>query len=329
MPDDLLPPVEPPSASFLVQLFVVPALIVAGIALLWLLVNSVVLGRTTDPRDLIRGLERSGVTRWQTALELANVLRDPRHDAVRKDHELAQMLGQVLERSIQDGDIGQKAVTMRYFVAGAIGVFQVDDGMPALLLAAQTQRDAEELDTRLAAIARWHSSPRRCRNRTEPGQPNKRNWPMCSTRSRVTTRIASDRTRRLPWALLKCPLALDQLQRLVDDPYPDARFNAAVALARRGDAAAIETLAEMLDPDETAGLDLEKADDGQAAKTNRSGHQRFESGHPLGPKKQGCRFGPPHRTVAANRRCRRRPLQAALLQPAAINEAKAALDVIR
>ena len=35
-PDDSLPPVEPPSAAFLVQLFLVPGIIVAIIVCVWL-----------------------------------------------------------------------------------------------------------------------------------------------------------------------------------------------------------------------------------------------------------------------------------------------------
>ena len=100
-PDDLLPPIKPPSGGYIVQLFVVPGLIVAGIAVCWLLVNSLVLGQTTDPRTLIQGLEKGGVTRWQTAHELANVLRDPRHDAVKSDPAMAKLLGEVLEHRLK------------------------------------------------------------------------------------------------------------------------------------------------------------------------------------------------------------------------------------
>jgi hypothetical protein len=57
--------------------------------------------------------------------------------------------------------------------------------------------------------------------------------------------------------VLGTPRAIEKLADLTHDPYPDARYNAANALARHGDLRAIDTLAEMLDPAETAGLKYE------------------------------------------------------------------------
>jgi hypothetical protein len=44
------------------------------------------------------------------------------------------------------------------------------------------------------------------------------------------------------------PAAVSRLQALVGDPHADTRYNAAVALAHRGDAAGVGVLAEMLEP---------------------------------------------------------------------------------
>ena len=41
---------------------------------------------------------------------------------------------------------------------------------------------------------------------------------------------------------------------MVDDPDAGTRYNAAVALAHRGDAKSIDTLTEMLDMNEQAGV---------------------------------------------------------------------------
>ena len=46
---------------------------------------------------------------------------------------------------------------------------------------------------------------------------------------------------------LGTPAAIEKLESLVNDPNPDTRYNAAVALAHRGNAKAVDTLAEMLD----------------------------------------------------------------------------------
>jgi hypothetical protein len=53
---------------------------------------------------------------------------------------------------------------------------------------------------------------------------------------------------------------LPTLEALADDPYTDARFNAAVGLARVGASGAAEAVAEMLDPESIASsLSGEKA----------------------------------------------------------------------
>ena len=51
--------------------------------------------------------------------------------------------------------------------------------------------------------------------------------------------------------------AQKRLKRMLVDSYPDVRYNAATMLARRGDAAAVEVLAEMLDADQDQALEKE------------------------------------------------------------------------
>ena len=48
--DDALPPVEPPSAGFIVQLFVIPGIIVFIIVMIWLLFNWLA-QKGNDPAD--------------------------------------------------------------------------------------------------------------------------------------------------------------------------------------------------------------------------------------------------------------------------------------
>jgi HEAT repeats len=67
---------------------------------------------------------------------------------------------------------------------------------------------------------------------------------------------------------LGTPASLDRLEAMLDDAYPDARFNAAVALAHHGRAKAVATLAEMLDPTETT--ESQRAESAQARAANRT-----------------------------------------------------------
>ena len=93
-PDDL-PPVEPPSAAFLVQLFLVPGLIVAIIVCVWLAFHWLAhLGN--DPQAYVRTLRRDNEGRWQAALNLANDLRGPGGAALKADEPLATELGRIL-----------------------------------------------------------------------------------------------------------------------------------------------------------------------------------------------------------------------------------------
>jgi HEAT repeat protein len=49
-----------------------------------------------------------------------------------------------------------------------------------------------------------------------------------------------------------------KLEALLVDGHPDVRYNAATGLARHGNAKAVAVLVEMLDPNESAGIDVEK-----------------------------------------------------------------------
>jgi HEAT repeat protein len=64
---------------------------------------------------------------------------------------------------------------------------------------------------------------------------------------------------------LGTPAAVSRLELMVDDPDAGTRYNAAVALAHRGNEKAMETLLEMLDLDEAAGV-REEADAGKSFK---------------------------------------------------------------
>src|SRR5947209_16744064 len=72
-----LPPVEAPSAGFIVQLFVIPAVVVAVIVVVWLLFGKLA-GGERDAMEYVR-LLRSPGAHWRTAYELASLIQnDPR-----------------------------------------------------------------------------------------------------------------------------------------------------------------------------------------------------------------------------------------------------------
>src|ERR1700739_3705371 len=76
-----LPPVEAPSAGFIVQLFVIPAVIVGVVIVVWLLFGKLA-GGERDAMEYVR-LLRSGHANWRAAnraaFELASLIQnDPK-----------------------------------------------------------------------------------------------------------------------------------------------------------------------------------------------------------------------------------------------------------
>ena len=122
--DDAFPPVEPPSAAFLVQLFLVPGLIVAIIVCVWLAFHWLAhLGN--DPQAYVRTLQRDNEGRWQAALNLANDLRGPGGAALKEDEALARELGRILSEEAASGRSGEQSETLRMYLCRALGEFAV------------------------------------------------------------------------------------------------------------------------------------------------------------------------------------------------------------
>src|SRR3954470_13249785 len=69
-----LPPVEAPSAGFIVQLFVIPAVVVAVVIVVWLLFGKLA-GGERDAREYVR-LLRSPEANWRAAFELASLIQN-------------------------------------------------------------------------------------------------------------------------------------------------------------------------------------------------------------------------------------------------------------
>ena len=152
--EELLPPVEQPSARFIIQLFVVPALIVIMIVALWLAFNWLVRSTEQGPQQLIQGIEQGpNVARWQRARELAELLQDKRYPEFRQSHEAASELARMLESiEIDQAEMADEDIAFRKYLVRALGEFDVEEGTDALLKAAKTNRDPAEQKVRDAAI---------------------------------------------------------------------------------------------------------------------------------------------------------------------------------
>ncbi|MGI9429998.1 MAG: hypothetical protein ACR2NM_15155, partial [Bythopirellula sp.] len=147
--DELLPPVEPPSAGFIIQLFVVPAVIVLAVVLLWLLVTTLATQGDQDPTKIVAALRSSNQARWQKADELANMLRlEKRYPELKRNAELASQLAVLLDEEVTAGLDDKNSISLRYYLCRVLGEFYVDDGLEVLL---KTARADPERDVRREA----------------------------------------------------------------------------------------------------------------------------------------------------------------------------------
>jgi hypothetical protein len=100
--------VRPPSARFLVELFLVPGLIVAIIIGIWLFLMWLFGGART-PESFLRGLDDANPEqRWRAAADLAQTL--PRSDRLAADADFALKLCERLQRAIRDNAANEAAL---------------------------------------------------------------------------------------------------------------------------------------------------------------------------------------------------------------------------
>jgi hypothetical protein len=294
--DDQLPPVEPPNARFIIQLFVVPALIVMMVVGVWISVSWLVRRTTMQPKDLIEGLETSSVARWQRASELADLLRNERFADFRTDGKAATQLAGILNREIDAADKGnrmdQESVTVRYFMARALGEFRVDEGTDVLLKAATTNRAPEEEIVRRGALEAIAIRAFNLSQLTPPKTlADPKLEPTLFKLSEDESPLVRSETAYV-LGRLGTPTALAQLELMLVDPHADTRYNAANALAHHGNAAAIDTLAEMLDPTEMSSVREEPSEPAQFYKRSLIVTNALEAVEDLHKQKPAANFGP-------------------------------------
>lgn len=256
-PDDSLPPVEPPSAAFLVQLFLVPGLIVAIIVFVWLAFHWLAhLGN--DPQAYVRTLRRNNEGRWQAALNLANDLRGPGAQSLKNDEALAVELGRILEDEALSGRTGEQSQTLKLYLCRALGEFAVPAAAAPLLRQVAREGDPATARAAVEALAVLNTNLIATGHELED-QP-------------AVVRVVAAAAAATPDATLRSACgftlgvlggeeAVRRLLELKNDDDEDVRYNAALGLARLGRQEAVDTLGEMLAlPD----VDVPGDDDGAA-----------------------------------------------------------------
>ena len=275
--DDLLPPVEPPSAGFIIQLFVVPALIVLVIVSVWLTFNWLV--RRTSPEAMVKGLEQGpSVARWQRASELADMLRNKRFAEFKRNAEAANHLARILDREIDQAGTsdGMRKSKSRCAIFWPERWASSKCPMESTCCSRRPKRIAIQASSS-CGTARSKRIAVRAYNLHQLEPPQELAHPDLDP---ALARLAADEDPRIrsqtAYALgqIGTPAAMKQLEALVDDPDPDTRYNAAVGLAHHGNAKAVETLAEMLDLDELLAMKAETDERRSGIQAGRDRGQR-------------------------------------------------------
>jgi HEAT repeat protein len=248
-----LPPVKAPSAGFLVQLFLIPMIIVSIIVMVWVLFSWIA-HMGTDPRDLVRDLRSLNKASWQKAFTLSDLLRDPSHPELKRDEKLARELADVLDAELQAGSMEPSRIRLRVFLCKCLGEFELTVGLPQLLEAARLERSSEEVDVRYAA---FESLAVLAEN---VGAEKMQQAEVMKLLTETTREYSDETTQRNTKGELRSVAvftlgviggdeALELLHQMLGDPHPNARYNAALGMARHGDLRCGDVLMTMLTPD--------------------------------------------------------------------------------
>ena len=239
-----LPPVEAPSAGFIVQLFVIPAVVVFVVILVWLLFGKLA-GGERDAMEYVR-LIRASSSNWRAAnraaFELASLIQnDPRLAA---DPRLVGELTDLLQHDLDKVENPE----LTEYVALALGQFHTLDAVTAsgkkvdpLAALARAVQGSYPLNIRVAAAKSLAQHAARDEGRLDDAD--------------AVAALAEAGKSGEPPLRQVCTFALGFFggaaaekalhEQLANDDR-DTRYNAAVALARRADPAALAILREML-----------------------------------------------------------------------------------
>lgn len=154
-----LPPVEPPSAGFIIQLFVVPAIIVLAVIAVWALFGRLAAGEA-DWRALAQDLESANPHVYKRAMfGLAQLLDNDRRLGENGQHlaqnrEIATALSKLLNKQLDGASQDDETVTFEVYLTRAIGLLdQADPTLPSLQRALDAKYDAEVRKGAVTSIA--------------------------------------------------------------------------------------------------------------------------------------------------------------------------------
>ncbi|MFM7130166.1 MAG: HEAT repeat domain-containing protein [bacterium] len=244
-PETDLPPVEPPDASFIVQLFVIPAVVVCVVIAVWLLFGKLA-GGERDVNEYVRVIRSENANRrFRAAYELASLISNEKQ--LQTDPKLLGDLAELLETELAQtsGDNTEA----RQYLALTLGVFQISEGTAssgkpanALTVLAQALGDNQPMPVRISATESLARQAAR-----QDGIISAEN--VVGPLAKAAEAAEPEVRLRAVYALGFCggDTATSALRKRLPDPERDVAYNAAFALIRRDDRQAADILRELLD----------------------------------------------------------------------------------
>lgn len=246
LPDDL-PPVQPPSAAFIAQLFLVPGLIVLAIIILWLLVSRMARVEQ-DWRSLVADIQSSNENiRWRGIFGLAQQLQAEQSSKtpglkLRDNASVAQQLSDLLVKELKKGPSSEEVIQQQAILSRTLGLFHTPDVvLPSLIAAAAPDQDPDVRKNALGSIAVLAGRA------FEEGTPLQSE--IAETAVIEATQDENSLIRKVgtfTLGLFASPRSRERLNVLVGDGDTDVRLNAAIGLARSQSLEGLDVLKEVL-----------------------------------------------------------------------------------
>jgi HEAT repeat protein len=242
-----LPPVEPPSAGFIVQLFLVPAIIVAAVIGLYLLFGKLAAG-DTDWRQLVSDIKSDNPNvRWRAALNLAEGLDADEARGLEGQHlasipEIATALNDLTVQQLASTIRSEEQQQQLAFLLKALGRMDaVEQIRPALKAALAETQDSEVRKHGLQAVA-MIAGRRQAKGETLADSE--------LVDAVIKASESPDPILRQHGAfalgLIGGPSGESRLGELMEDPDEMTRINAAIGFARQGSTRGLDVFEQVL-----------------------------------------------------------------------------------
>lgn len=269
-----LPPVTPPSAGFIVQLFLIPMLIVGAILGVYALFGRLA-GSDQDWRALVAELRNTNEhRRWRAAIGLAQLLkvdqdRGEEGQQLARNPEIAKALLEVLKEQRGKKVSDEKSLNHQQYLVTALGMLdQPQTVIPALQEVMMTTSD-QDSGVRLEALRSIFLIANRTAERADAENRPLLVEELVEIPSLIPDVIAVSQepeplfrqVSAFALGLLPSPESRHRLEVMLNDSDQHAKVNAALGLARQSSTAGwpvyLEVLKEANDKStEEQGMDL-------------------------------------------------------------------------